>query len=360
MAEQTEAMNRLTPAAIACLLLGLSACGTAAPQRAATAADVQISSKDLSVTLVRCSGSGDFNTFLAATKNGDTANYRNAEDTWADAKTDGAIAGQIATFSDSQVSCDLMNQPGGLSNSPGSPLIISTVLQFPDEAGAEHAYRSDSVMGVTASSLSGSGDEHVLQGVATGLGPNSITDSTAFLGLPFYVAIWQYRTFTLSVIAAELDAGVVKDVLAAQHARITRLNVASTRVAAAHPPLPDSATGSIGRPVALDIATITLQSVDLHSAASSAGLDLSPGERAVKVTFDVVFRKTGGGVKWKIRDSAGASYSSDTYDTSGMSVPPHRADDEHAVVWFAVPESATGLTLIVSVGPDSATIPLGG
>lgn len=353
-------MNRLAPAAIACMLLASSACGPAAPQRAATAADAQISSKDLPATLVRCAGSGDFNTFLAATKSGNTANYRNAEDTWADAKTDGAIAGQIATFSDSPASCDLLNQLGGLSNSPGSPLIISTVLQFPDEAGAEHAYGSDSVMGVTAFSLAGSGDEDLLEGVATGLGPNSVTDSTAFFGLPFYVAIWQYRTFTLSVIAAELDPHVVKDILAAQHARITRLNVASTRVVAAHAPLPASATGSLGRPVALDIATITLQSVDLHSAATSAGLDLSPGERSVKVTFDVVFRKTGGGVNWKIRDSSGTSYSSDTYDTSGMSVPPHRADDEHAVVWFAVPESAAGLTLIVSVGPDSATIPLGG
>lgn len=352
-------MNRLTLTTIACLLLASSACGPAAPQRAATAADAQISSKDLPATLVRCAGSGDFNTFLAATKTGNTTNYRNAEDTWADAKTDGAIAGQIATFSDSQGSCDLMNQLGGLSNSPGSPLIISTVLQFPDEASAEHAYGSDSVMGVSAYSVGTSGDDSMLEGTATGLGPNSVTDSTAFFGLPFYVAAWQYRTLTLSVIAAELDPGVVKHVLAAQHARVTRLNLTSTRVVAAHSPLPASASGSLGRPVALDIATITLQGVDLHSAASSAGLELSPGERAVKVTFDVVFRKTGGGVKWKIRDSGGASYSSDTYDTSGISVPPARTDDERAVVWFAVPETATGLTLIVSVGPDSATIPLG-
>jgi hypothetical protein len=330
------------------------ACGQAAP--AATAADAVVKPADLPAGMVKCPGSGGVGTFLDSIKTTDPVTYRLTNEAWNAAKQDTALAGEIVLYTDSTAGCDSIHgQPSGQIASAGSQLVMSGAMQYPDEASAQQAYARDSIMGWSAADMQNATGS--LQGNATGLGPNSVVVSASLLAV--YAAVWQYKTFLMFLITARLDVDKGQKAAASVQARLSKLNVSSSKASARPKPMVTSGSGKVGQAIALDTATVTVVSADLNASPLTSQPTPAAGHKVIKVSIDVVYKRTERSrFDWTLTDASGAKYQSDAYDLSLPNFPTQPGDDAHADVWFDVPTGAVGLSLIVTVGVDRATISL--
>lgn len=322
----------------------------------ASAANAAIQATDLPKSLQRCDGSGGMDNFLQTIQSTDTNTYRKLSSDWTVAKKDGAIAAQVITASDSGVDCNAMrNQPGGDIASPSAPVLINVVFQFKDEIGAVKGYARDSIMALRAADVEKLNG--VVQGNSTGLGKNSVAISLSSL----FVAFWQSRQFFLMLTTVHVDSSVGKKIATRENDRIAKFSGGTRSTAPgalAFRPSPVSVNGVVGQPLALTDATVTVASVNVNGAPPDGHAKPAAGDRFVSVDIEVEYTRTGNRFDWELSDSSGFKYDT-AYSEVASSSPNLAGDTARGLVYFEVPEIATGLILKVTVGDDSATVHLG-
>jgi hypothetical protein len=198
----------------ACLLI---ACGSAS-----TAAEAAVQPGDLPSGLQKCDVSGAIDSFLNTIATRDPKTYATDRAEWAVAKQDGAIAAEIVLYSDSTIDCDAIHNATGSGDiaSPKAPLVVSVSIQFKDEASAAKAYGSESIWGLSKSSIAKSGAAGLTQGDGAGLGTNSIALPVVLGGQQLYVAIWQNKAFLLLLLVVNVAHAQSKNIATNENGRI--------------------------------------------------------------------------------------------------------------------------------------------
>jgi hypothetical protein len=144
----------------------------------------------------------------------------------------------------------------------------------------------------------------------------------------------------------------------------TGASVSAPSAAEIKPP-PKTAIGQVGAAVILTGVTVTVVTADLHARPSNTYITPKPGSRYVAV--QILYENSGvdpydyNPFDWKLTDSSGFSYDT-TY--SGIGPELHsgtvaRGEKARGYITYEVPTSATGLTLKLKSGDDTATFPLG-
>lgn len=212
-------MRRVLVASV--LLLMVSACGpvggvgTPGP----TAASVAVHTSDMPSGMQRCDLSGDINNYLKKIQTKDPSTYSTIKAQWEAAQKDGASAANVEFYTDSTAHCASLESSGSQVGTATYKLAVNFVFQFKDQASAEKGYKTDSIFGFSASSLKSS-QVPVVEGTATGLGPNSIVLTISLTGQTFYVAVWQNKKFMVILGILNIDAATDKNVALAENKRI--------------------------------------------------------------------------------------------------------------------------------------------
>jgi hypothetical protein len=167
----------------------------------------------------RCDLSGDINSYLKRIQTKDPATYTSTKASWDAAQKNGATAADVEFYSDSAAHCMSLESNGSQMTTATYKLAVNFVIQFKDQASAETGYKSDSTFGFNASSLK-SAQIPVIEGAATGLGPNSIVLTLTISTQTFYVAVWQNKQFMVILGVLNLDAATDKNVALAENKRI--------------------------------------------------------------------------------------------------------------------------------------------
>jgi hypothetical protein len=198
----------------------ISACGgTSNLPAGPTAATVAVQPSDIPNDMVRCDLSGDIQSFIQKEQGPDPSTSKSAANEWSQAQKNGATAAYAAIYTDSKSHCTDFasgrNDPAAVPYS----LVIDFVLQFKDAKSAANTYTSDSIFGVTASSLSASGSSSI-QGAKTGLTANSVVVSQSLSNQTFYIALWQNKTFDVFLAVLNLDPAAAKKISTSENSRI--------------------------------------------------------------------------------------------------------------------------------------------
>jgi hypothetical protein len=296
--------------------------------------------------------------FLQAIKSTDSNTYRKMNSDWTVAKKDGAVAGEVIIASESAAACDAAhNQASGDIGSLGAPLVINVVFQFKDEIGAVKGYARDSISSLRVADFHELGDTAVY-GTSTGLGRNSVAASV----VPLYVAIWQSSQFLLALTTVHVDPGVSKKIATSENDWIAKFNGGSRAQApdaSAFIPKPVSVNGTVGRPMVLSDATVTVASANVDAPTPDGQAQPPAGDRIVSVDIEVAYTRSGPRFDWELSDSSGFKYDAASSDVWQTQLQLVAGDTARAQVYFYVPNIATGLTLKVTVGDDSASVHLG-
>lgn len=177
------------------------------PGERATAKAVSMQASDLPEGLVACRYSGDVETYLREVKARNPNTYESVLATQERFKAAGSTGGYIAYFATSDKTCETIFKPQGerdftdadghLTDHPS--FAFSFVMQFPDAATAEAAYR-EGIFGQNRLQESvGEATMDVERGDSTGLGPNSVTSNTRTRPNHVRQAIWQSGPFNIYV-----------------------------------------------------------------------------------------------------------------------------------------------------------------
>jgi hypothetical protein len=346
--------KRLLVVVVVVVVSATVTCGGGSPSPA-SAADAAVQQADLPAGLVKCDGSGPIDIFLASIQGTDEVSYRLISEGWDAAKQDGADGAEVVLFSDSAGDCESVHhQPSGQIGAVSGPLVISIAIRFRNEASAALAYGRDSIMGFSRQVLQES--PGVVEGKSTGLGRNSIVAAVSSV----YAAMWQNRTFLLRLVTVNVDPDASKRIATHQQARVGKLSTVSRPLASSPRSEVKSASGAVGEPIDVDEATVTLVTADLNAQPSSGQAGPEAGNRFVRVTITVVYKKTStGGFRTTLKDSSGTTYESGPSTTTYPSFPTHPGDEATGDLWFQVPEGASGLSVTVAVDPDTVTVSLG-
>jgi len=346
-------------AACGLVVVGLLAgCGSSNTPPA-TAANAAVQATDLPKGFQRCTGSGGMDSFLKAIKSTDSNTYRKMNSDWMVAKQEGAVAGEVIVASDSAADCDAAhNQASADIGSLDAGLIINVVFQFRDEISAVKGYARDSISSLRVADFQTLGDV-ADYGQSTGLGRNSVAATVASV---FYVAIWQSSQFLIALTAVHVDPVVSKKIATSENARIAKFNGGARGEApdaSAFKPKPLSVNGIVGRPIVLRDATVTVASANVNATTPDGQAQPPAGDRLVSVDIEVAYTRSGPRFEWELSDSAGFKYDAAYSDVWQTELQLVAGDMARAQVYFDVPSIASGLTLKVTVGDDSATVHLG-
>ena len=174
---------------------------------------------DVPKDMVRCDLTGDIQSFIQKEKGPDASTSKSAANEWSQAQKNGATSAYVAIYTDSKSHCT--DFASGRSDPASVPyrLVINFVLQFKDSKSAANTYTSDSIFGVTASSLTASGSSSI-QGTKTGLTANSVVVSQSLSNQSFYIALWQNKTFDMFLAVLNLDPTAAKNVSTSVNSRI--------------------------------------------------------------------------------------------------------------------------------------------
>jgi hypothetical protein len=167
----------------------------------------------------KCDQSGDIDTFLNRAKTKDANSYKTIKAEWDAAKKQGATAAYVAFYTDSAAHCATVESNSTDVTSATYKLVVNFVIQFKDEASASKGYTSESIFGVSSTSLK-SGGAPVVEGTKTGLTPNSIVLSVAVANQSYYVAVWQNKVFMVILAILNIDPATCKNVALAENGRI--------------------------------------------------------------------------------------------------------------------------------------------
>jgi hypothetical protein len=212
-------MPRVLIAALVLLVVG--ACGPfgSIGTTAATASSVAVQSSDLPSGLHRCDLSGNINDYLKKIQTKDPTTYTTIKVQWAAAQKDGATDADVEYYTDSAAHCTSLETNGSQIGTATYKLVVNFVFKFKDQASAEKGYSSDSIFGFSAASLKSS-QVPVVEGTATGLGPNSIVLTLAISNQTFYVAVWQNKEFMVILGVLNIDSAADKKITQAVNGRI--------------------------------------------------------------------------------------------------------------------------------------------
>jgi hypothetical protein len=204
-------------------LLMLVACGSppSIGPIGPTAASVAVQPGDVPTDLKKCNLSGDIDSYLNKIKAKDPSTYNSTKAEWDAAKKQGATAAQTAFYSDSTAHCDsFATNPADVTTATYR-LVVNFVIQFKDEASAAKGYTSESIFGISASSLKSSGAPgSVVEGTKTGLTANSVVLTLPVPPQSFYVAVWQNKVFLVILAILNVDPATCKKVALAENGRI--------------------------------------------------------------------------------------------------------------------------------------------
>jgi len=340
----------------------MTACGGSGV--AATAAQAALQSNDVPNGMKRCDLSGDMDSFLKAVQTTDQVSYRINKEDWDASKTDGAVAAQVVLYSDSTADCgEVRNTPSGQIGSPSAPLVVNVVVQFKNVSAAANAFKNESIWGLSASHVTNSGSTGLLKGTRSGLTANSVVLSSSIGGQAFYVAIWQNKVFFSILLVVNLDGGQSNRIAVHENERMDKLDTASgtsisSPQASAAGPL--SVTGAVGQPLGLKDATVTVVRANLNAQSPSNHSGPKAGNRLVEIDVEITFHRTlDSGASWRLSDSSGATYDTFYAQESMSQMPTAPGSTEGAQVWYAVPQTATGLTFTVRLQGELAVVRLG-
>jgi hypothetical protein len=212
-------MPRVLIAALVLLVVG--ACGPfgSIGTTAATASSVAVQSSDLPSGLHRCDLSGNINDYLKKIQTKDPTTYTTIKVQWDAAQKDGASDTDVEYYTDSAAHCTSLETNGSQIGTATYKLVVNFVFKFKDQASAEKGYSSDSIFGFSAASLKSS-QVPVVEGTATGLGPNSIVLTLAISNQTFYVAVWQNKEFMVILGVLNIDSAADKKITQAVNGRI--------------------------------------------------------------------------------------------------------------------------------------------
>ena len=202
------------------LLIGVvAACGgSSSGPSGPTAASVAAQSGDVPNGMVKCSLSGDIQTFIHNEQSPDPSTSKTAANQWTDLQKSGATSAYVAIYTDSKSHC------GDFASARTDPaaatykLVVNFVVQFKDEKSAASAYANGSVFGVSAPSLHASAQ--AIEGTKTGLSANSVVVSQAIANQSFYIALWQNKSFAVFLAVVNLDPTASKKVATSENGRI--------------------------------------------------------------------------------------------------------------------------------------------
>ena len=205
------------------LLLVVGACGPfgSIGNPAASASSVAVQASDLPSGMHRCDLSGNINDYLKKIQSKDPATYTTIKEQWAAAQKDGATEADVEFYTDSAAHCTALESNGSQIGTATYKLVVNFDFKFKDQASAEKGYSSDSIFGFSAASLKSS-QVPVVEGTATGLGPNSIvlTIAISISSQTFYVAVWQNKEFMVILGLLNIDSAADKKIAQAENGRI--------------------------------------------------------------------------------------------------------------------------------------------
>ena len=203
------------------LLLMLVACGggSAGSSSGPTASTIAVQPGDVPPGMHKCDLSGDIDSFLNKSKTKDPNTYTSTKSEWDSAKQKGATAAYTAFYTDSTANCTSIESNSSDISAATYKLVVNFVVQFKDEASASKAYTTESIFGISASTLK-SGGAPVVEGTKTGLSPNSIVLSIAVSTQSFYVAVWQNKVFLTILAILNIDTATCKKIALAENGRI--------------------------------------------------------------------------------------------------------------------------------------------
>jgi hypothetical protein len=213
---------RLTAGFIALLML-VVACGSPPSilSSGPTASSVAVQPGDLPGGLKKCALSGDIDSYLNKVRTKDPNTYNSTKAEWEAAKKQGATAAQTAFYSDTVAHCDTIVSSTADVTGATYKIVVNFVIEFKDEASATKGYTSESIFGVSASSLkSSSAPGTVVEGTKTGLTANSVVLTLPVPQQTFYVAVWQNKVFMVILAILNIDPAMSKKVAIAENARI--------------------------------------------------------------------------------------------------------------------------------------------
>jgi hypothetical protein len=203
------------------LLLVVGACGPfgSIGNPAASASSVAVQASDLPSGMHRCDLSGNINDYLKKIQTKDPATYTTIKEQWSAAQKDGATEADVEFYTDSAAHCTALESNGSQIGTATYKLVVNFDFKFKDQASAEKGYSSDSIFGFSAASLKSS-QVPVVEGTATGLGPNSIVLTIAISNQTFYVAVWQNKEFMVILGLLNIDSAADKKIAQAENGRI--------------------------------------------------------------------------------------------------------------------------------------------
>jgi hypothetical protein len=183
-----------------------AACGggsgpTLGAQGPPSAQTVAASSSDFS-GVQKCPESGAYDKYLQAEQAKAPDRYATDKKTWDDLKIAGANDSYIAAYADTTSDCAQF----GSSNLQGKVAEVFAA-RFQDSAKAGAAYTtSQGQFHLTDSEVAQlkAFGATVLDGAATGFGPNSIVVKFAIASVSAYIALWQNREFEVAMITYNL------------------------------------------------------------------------------------------------------------------------------------------------------------
>ena len=192
--------------ALALVVIGIAACGTATPPPPATVQSVALKGSDLPRGMVLCGLSGDIDSFLkGAPSNNQYASQLKSD--WSTLKAQGAQSGYVRVFAQSQADC---HNAFTSSTSNLMPLVASMDVEFKNAAAAAKAFAQADVQQSQIASLPGA-----QQGAGTGLGKNSLTFGDNEGSQSIFFAYWQNGRFLALMLATNI--GTKPALQAAQH-----------------------------------------------------------------------------------------------------------------------------------------------
>ena len=204
---------------LAAVLVG--ACG-APGITAASATTAAVGARDVPRGMLRCAASGDIDTFLKTLSKKDPGSFAKNKAQWDAAKKAGAIAAEVAIYSDTKADCDAVSVSTSTQKvPPGTRVLVSYSFQFKDAATAVKAYGDQSIWGIGAANTP-SGGFGTLAGTGTGLGKNSVAVGLEVGGHGFYVAFWQNKAFVLILLAINVAQDQAKQVAVSENTRIDK------------------------------------------------------------------------------------------------------------------------------------------
>lgn len=188
-----------------CVMLVAACGGGSGPslgvQGPPSARSVAASSSDFS-GVQRCPESGAYDGYLQAEQAKAPDRYATDKKNWDGLKAAGANDSYIAVYADATSNCDQF----GSSSLQGKVAEVLAV-RFKDSANAAAAYTTSQGQFHLADSdvaqLKAFGAT-VLDGAATGFGPNSIVVKFAIASVTAYIALWQNKAFEVTMITYDL------------------------------------------------------------------------------------------------------------------------------------------------------------